>query len=411
MKQKSHSIGLSTDADQISTMAKKPHTSIYYPNLDGWRGYAILWIMLGHVVYIYSINYAENLFLLFASSSTPLAVDIFFIISGYVIAGTLSAQEQTGLKTFFKKRALRILPIYFFNVFFVFIVDGFAPNYEIKVDIRLPAQALTRGDIGRNLCFSQRDVLPEEEQSYSVTTKNQVEPFWQNLFLVQNFYPFSERVKLLAHTWFVAIIVHFYIIYGLPNLLITRLFGGRQTQRNVMLCILVVLILSIALLRAEFGKLYQEYFQMTHFRLDAILLGCLLNLGKGFLSSMYKKIFWNTLTASLFFLYWPRYICFSGIPMAPHCMGSIHLCFYLELFRLCSYDYFYHGRKPFFESRFWESDYHMDRQILVRHLSVALPLYVFLPSVGNQDAMEQCFFHCHVLHTIDSYWSGTAAGL
>ena len=301
MRQKSHSIGLSTDADQISTMAKKPHTSIYYPNLDGWRGYAILWIMLGHVVYIYSINYAENLFLLFASSSTPLAVDIFFIISGYVIAGTLSAQEQTGLKTFFKKRALRILPIYFFIVFFVFIVDGFAPNYEIKVDIRLPAQALTRGDIGRNLCFSQRDVLPEEEQSYSVTTKNQVEPFWQNLFLVQNFYPFSERVKLLAHTWFVAIIVHFYIIYGLLNFLITRLFGGRQTQRNVMLCILVVLILSIALLRAEFGKLYQEYFQMTHFRLDAILLGCLLNLGKGLLSSMYKKIFWNTLTASLFF--------------------------------------------------------------------------------------------------------------
>ena len=282
-------------------MVKKPHASIYYPNLDGWRGYAILWIILGHVLYIYSINYAENLFLLFASSSTPLSVDIFFIISGYVIAGTLSAQERIDLKTFLKKRALRILPIYFFMVLCVFIVDGFAPNYEINVDISLPAQALTRSDICRNLCFSRSDALPAAEQSYSVTTKNQVEPFWQNLFLVQNFYPFADRVKLLAHTWFVAIIVHFYIFYGLLNLLITRWVDDRQTQRNVMLCILVMLILSIALLRAEFGKLYHEYFQMTTFRLDAILLGCVLNLGKGFLASMHRKIFWNSMTASLFF--------------------------------------------------------------------------------------------------------------
>ena len=301
MRQKSHSPGPSTSDNQIPNMITKAHASTYYPNLDGWRGYAILWIMLGHVAYVYSINYADNLLLLFASISTPLAVDIFFIISGYMIAGSLSVQNQVDLKTFFRKRALRILPIYFFTVFCVFIVDGFAPNYELKVDTKLPAQTLSYSDIGRNLCSIRSDVLPAVEQSYFVTTKNQAESFWQNLFLVQNFYPFTERVKLLAHTWFVAIIFHFYIIYGLLTLLITKLFHGPDTQRNVMLCLLVMLVLSIALLRAEFGKQYYEYFQMTHFRLDAILLGSVLNLSKGFLSSMHKKISWNIITASLFF--------------------------------------------------------------------------------------------------------------
>lgn len=66
------------------------------PYLDGWRGMAILLVLVSH-------------FLLGAGGE--LGVALFFVLSGYLVSGMLY-QRETGLGTFFWRRATRILPTF-----------------------------------------------------------------------------------------------------------------------------------------------------------------------------------------------------------------------------------------------------------------------------------------------------------
>ncbi len=282
--------------------------SRYYPNLDGWRGYAILWILLGHVVFIYSINFSEHLLPLFIGASTYLAVDVFFVISGLVIAENMFMHhgEAVDWKTFVKKRAFRVLPMYFFVVFCVFMVSSLVPNYGFRVHTGTPAEALTAGDMGRALFSWSGEAAPARESSVYVTLHNRGESFWQNILLVQNFYPYSNRVKLLAHTWFIAIIVHFYILFGLVAYGVARLFPDPHLRRNAVLGIVAVLMLAVAVLRAVLGTEYIDYLHMTQFRLDAVLLGCVLSLTNGLPGCREPETAWGRV----------RRVCWFGVGLA-----------------------------------------------------------------------------------------------
>lgn len=66
------------------------------PYLDGWRGMAILLVLVSH-------------FLLGAGGE--LGVALFFVLSGYLVSGMLF-QRETGIGTFFWRRATRILPTF-----------------------------------------------------------------------------------------------------------------------------------------------------------------------------------------------------------------------------------------------------------------------------------------------------------
>ncbi|MDQ2819453.1 MAG: acyltransferase [Pseudomonadota bacterium] len=66
------------------------------PYLDGWRGLAILLVLVSH-------------FLLGAGGE--LGVALFFVLSGYLVSGMLF-QRETGLGIFFWRRATRILPTF-----------------------------------------------------------------------------------------------------------------------------------------------------------------------------------------------------------------------------------------------------------------------------------------------------------
>ena len=71
----------------------------YEPSLDGVRAIAVLLVMVGHLGLVYAGG---------------LGVDIFFVLSGYLITAILvsefSATGQISLKKFYARRALRILP-------------------------------------------------------------------------------------------------------------------------------------------------------------------------------------------------------------------------------------------------------------------------------------------------------------
>ena len=84
----------------------------YHPSLDGLRGVAVILVVLLHVqVFIYQ---DAAVFGWLDFSGGFLGVDIFFVLSGFLITGLLMHEhQQTGsisLKNFYFRRVLRLIP-------------------------------------------------------------------------------------------------------------------------------------------------------------------------------------------------------------------------------------------------------------------------------------------------------------
>lgn len=99
-----------------------------YPSLNGLRAVSIIMVILHHYILMYGTSYPNLLFI------GPLGVDIFFVLSGFLIT-TLCIKEKvyTGhlsLKNFYIRRALRILPVAYLYILVVLIL-----NYFIGFDI------------------------------------------------------------------------------------------------------------------------------------------------------------------------------------------------------------------------------------------------------------------------------------
>jgi len=117
--------------------------------IDQWRGVSVLLVILHHFVilrFIHQFNVAyrlsdfirhpaleyfpeaaARLFYLWAHGIGPLGVQIFFVISGYIITRLLIKElEKTGevcLKCFYIRRAFRILPALIFFVFMMWALS------------------------------------------------------------------------------------------------------------------------------------------------------------------------------------------------------------------------------------------------------------------------------------------------
>ncbi len=97
----------------------------YFPALDGLRGLAILMIILHH-------NFD------FLSFTRPawISLDLFFVLSGFLITGILIKKRNTFrfLWNFYARRILRIFPIYYLSiVIFLFILPNLI-KYPISLD-------------------------------------------------------------------------------------------------------------------------------------------------------------------------------------------------------------------------------------------------------------------------------------
>ena len=88
-------------------------------SLDGLRGIAILLVFLYH-------DLPRNLHnpLSWLASVGWTGVDLFFVLSGFLITGILydTRHATNFFKVFYARRALRILPAYFLAVGFVLLV-------------------------------------------------------------------------------------------------------------------------------------------------------------------------------------------------------------------------------------------------------------------------------------------------
>ncbi|MBE0391140.1 acyltransferase [Flavobacterium sp. PL002] len=102
----------------------------YIPGLNGIRAIAVIFVILSHRFP------ADSIVNIFPIGSY--GVDVFFVLSGFLISRTLFFQiigdKEVGLtnltiiKKFFIKRSLRIFPIYYLLLLFMFLTGGIIGN-------------------------------------------------------------------------------------------------------------------------------------------------------------------------------------------------------------------------------------------------------------------------------------------
>jgi peptidoglycan/LPS O-acetylase OafA/YrhL len=212
----------------MSAMAK---TSRYIPALDGLRGVAIILVFLWHFVAI-----IQDLLPGWSG------VDLFFVLSGYLITGRLLATKGRPdyLSNFYRNRALRILPLYYL------VVIGFL------IAIHL---------------FVQKKNLPE----FSVYTGHWKSflVFTQNWTFIFDGFPRNASLQPL---WTLAVEEQFYLAWPFILLLIP---SGRP-RLKIFASLIVIIMVTRTACYLHYPPSHKFNYYNTFFRADALIIGSLL---------------------------------------------------------------------------------------------------------------------------------------
>jgi len=100
--------------------------------LDGLRGVAALLVLAGHAAAFLLYESEKTLLTRTIQTSGVLGVDLFFVVSGFLITGILldGRGDPAALRIFWWRRALRILPlaVVYLGVLFLLARSPFAPS-------------------------------------------------------------------------------------------------------------------------------------------------------------------------------------------------------------------------------------------------------------------------------------------
>ena len=93
------------------------------PALDGLRGIAIILVIISHAT-LYRPEEGLDSWIAAVPLFGWIGVDLFFILSGYLITGILldSRNSQNYYSSFFARRALRIFPLYYVVLFLALVI-------------------------------------------------------------------------------------------------------------------------------------------------------------------------------------------------------------------------------------------------------------------------------------------------
>lgn len=165
------------------------NTKIYFPNLNGLRFIAAFMVIIHHM--------EQNLFLQgqnnnwnnpIIQSIGRLGVELFFVLSGFLITYLLLTEEKNtkkiSIKNFYIRRVLRIWPLYYFIVILAFFVFPHIKPFQLPVYSEQLAthysQALLLFILFLpNIALSGYDlVVPYASQAWSVGVEEQFYLIW-----------------------------------------------------------------------------------------------------------------------------------------------------------------------------------------------------------------------------------------
>lgn len=232
-----------------------PSTSKRMPDLDVLRGIAIALVLFIHAPIAFSQTSATGMVLTTIKNLGWSGVDLFFVLSGFLISGLLYREYQsTGrikLGRFLLRRGLKIWPAYYFVMIGVMVCVT-------------PVESLD-GEAG--LLFVKRLYW-------------QLRAYWPYWLFVQNYI----GMKGWEYTWSIAVEEHFYLTFAaLLWLLCILCRRGRSVLERpwipritlvVCLAALVGRVATFLLLenRAYPDVIYKIHY-VSHLRLDALLFG------------------------------------------------------------------------------------------------------------------------------------------
>ena len=176
-------------------MNKPAHIMTYRPEIDGLRAIAVLPVMLFHAGFT-------------AFSGGFVGVDIFFVLSGYLITSIIVGEAEQGkfsLLRFYERRARRILPAL---LLIVTATLPFAYFWMTRAQWHDYAESLV-----------------------GVATFSSNILFW----LQTDYFATASELKPLLHTWSLAVEEQFYIVFPLLVMLIMRI--GRKAMLPVFIII------------------------------------------------------------------------------------------------------------------------------------------------------------------------------
>ena len=169
------------------------------PGLDLIRASAIVWVMFYHGS-LYGLTSGDNWFVKFGW----MGVDLFFVLSGFLIAGQLlrpfARGERPNYARFFGRRVLRTLPAYLVVVALYFA---------------LPA-------------LRDRPII---------------QPLWQFLTFTENLFADPSTPKAFSHVWSLCVEEQFYLLFPC----VVALIALRPSPRFIVLAFVVVLLGDMAL--------------------------------------------------------------------------------------------------------------------------------------------------------------------
>ena len=207
----------------------------YRPGLDGLRALAVAGVVLYHA----GVSWMPGGFL---------GVDVFFVLSGYLITSLLLAERRregsVGFKAFWLRRARRLLPA----VLLVVFVCLLAASTIARDDL-----ARTRGDALASLVYLTN---------------------WHLIAASHSYFNAFGRPSLLQHLWSLAVEEQFYLFWPLILLGSLKLVGRRGT-----VLLTVVLALSSTALMWGLYNPNQDpsrVYYGTDTRASTLLVGALL---------------------------------------------------------------------------------------------------------------------------------------
>lgn len=172
----------------------------YVRALDGLRGIAVLLVLWAHFPSI--AGWEWTLYLKAVGSGLRvgyLGVDIFFVLSGFLITSILLGEKRGGdfsFRRFYLKRTLRIFPIFYFSLMACWLLFP----------------------------------LPDGE-------------LWANALYVSNYYyAVAEHQSPLRHTWSLAVEEQFYLLWPL----LIYFFSERTLARFLSWGVPVLVLLAVA---------------------------------------------------------------------------------------------------------------------------------------------------------------------